>query len=257
MNLTFAHKSRPFLKRLMALLPLWFLACSTSGAPSAPQDTNTVYVSKTISVGIGKDFDGLGKLYEWVGKGDCSQTEGMPPMFKVSAGAKLRNLQMKNAPDGIHIAGSNVILDNITNLDVCEDAISIKLDKNKRAPQNILIINSKFFDCEDKAIQITRGSNILIAKNEFHRCAKAIRVKEKATDIRFEQNKVYQAKVAVKVTGGNGSASDNLIDGAKVAFWAEKDGRFIVNNDNRVNNVTEIYRETELGKIIIEPESNR
>ena len=240
---------------------LWSAACaclligctSVDGSDIAggPQP-DIVKVSQTITIREGQIFDGKGALYEWTGEGDCSQTEGMPPMFKISANAALKNLRMKNAPDGIHIKGSNVVVDNIVNLDVCEDAISIKLDKNKSVPQNIIISNSKFYDCEDKAIQITRGKNLLISDNEFYRCAKAIRVKENASDIRFENNKVYDAKIAIKVTGGNGTATGNLIDGAKVAIWAEKDGVFTDKGSNQLRRVLEPIRETEGGRVIVE-----
>lgn len=235
---------------LISCIYLGLSGCALSQTVS-PKDISIIKVSDTIIIGASKVLDGQGKLFEWTGKGDCSQTEGMPPMFKLRAGASLRNLQMKNAPDGIHIAGSNVTLDNIVNLDVCEDAVSIKLDKNKRTPQNVTISNSKFFDCEDKAIQITRGNNILIQGNEFHRCAKAVRIKEQASNIRFENNKVYDAKIAVKVTGGSGSAAGNLINGAKVAFWAEKGGHFTIDNSNQVKAASEIIRETERGRITV------
>ena len=230
------------------------IGCTSVDSPEAVSGdaAEIVKVSQPIPIREGQIFDGKGALYEWTGEGDCSQTEGMPPMFKISANAALKNLRMKNAPDGIHIKGSNVVVDNIVNLDVCEDAISIKLDKNKSVPQNIIISNSKFYDCEDKAIQITRGKNLLIRDNEFHRCAKAIRVKENARDIRFDNNKVYDAKVAIKVTGGSGSATGNLIDGAKVAIWAEKDGVFTDKGSNRLRRVIDPIRETEGGRVIVE-----
>lgn len=215
-------------------------------------DPEIVNVSQTITVRQGQIFDGKGKLYDWTGQGDCSQSEGMPPMFKLASNSALRNLRMRNAPDGVHIKGSNVLVDNIVNLDVCEDAISIKLDENKSIPKDIIISNSKFYDCEDKAIQITRGKNLLIANNEFHRCAKTIRVKENASDIRFENNKVYDAKIAIKVTGGSGSATGNFIDGAKVAIWAEQNGVFEDKGGNRLRRVDEPIRETEGGSVIVE-----
>ena len=238
----------------VALCAFLMLGCSSVNSPDAANgsDPKIVNVSQTITVRQGQIFDGKGKLYDWTGEGDCSQVEGMPPMFKLASNSALRNLRMRNAPDGIHIKGSNVLVDNIVNVDVCEDAISIKLDENKSIPTDIIISNSKFYDCEDKAIQITRGKNLLIANNEFHRCAKAIRVKENASDIRFENNKVYGAKIAIKVTGGSGTATGNFIDGAKVAIWAEKDGVFTDKGSNRLRRVLEPIRETEGGRVIVE-----
>ena len=234
---------------------LMFAGCGNANKPQvirSPQEGTIIQVSETVVVDAGVVFDGAGILYDWVGEGDCSQTEGMPPMFRLSENATLKNLRMRNAPDGIHVRGSNVTIDNIVNLDVCEDAISIKLDRNKRAPRNTTISNSKFFDCADKAIQITRGDGLLIHNNEFHRCAKAIRVKEQATNIRFEDNKIYNAKTAVKVTGGEVFATGNLIDGAKVGFWAEQGGTVTDGGGNRLLGVSENIRETEGGRVIIE-----
>ena len=230
------------------------LGCSSVDAPetASGSEPDIVNVSQTISVRSGQIFDGKGKLYDWTGQGDCSQDEGMPPMFKLASNSALRNLRMRNAPDGVHIKGSNVVVDNIVNLDVCEDAISIKLDENKNIPKDIIISNSRFYDCEDKAIQITRGKNLLIANNEFHRCAKAIRVKENASDIRFDNNEVYDAKIAIKVTGGSGTAKGNLIDGAKVAIWAEQNGSFTDKGGNQLRRVGEPIRETEGGTVIVE-----
>jgi len=242
---------------IIAIFPLFSIltACGNVSKPevlNSPKLGPMVQVYETIIVPEGAIFDGKGSLYDWAGEGDCSQTEGMPPMFKLKANSVLKNIRMRNAPDGIHIGGSNVTIDNIINLDVCEDAISIKLDKNKNVPRDIVISNSKFFDCEDKAIQITRGKSLYIYNNEFYRCAKAMRVKENATDIRFENNKVYDAKVAIKVTGGEVSVANNLFSGAKVAFWVERKGKFKDGGGNVFRNIIERKRRTEGGQFIAE-----
>ena len=112
-----------------ALCAALVLGCSSVDAPetASGSDPDIVNVSQTITVRSGQIFDGKGKLYDWTGEGDCSQDEGMPPMFKLASNSALRNLRMRNAPDGVHIKGSNVVVDNIVNLDVCEDAISCLL----------------------------------------------------------------------------------------------------------------------------------
>ncbi len=228
--------------------------CSSAGESRSLNPSHRdaiIKVSETIKVDRGEIFDGGGALYDWVGAGDCSQTEGMAPMFKLSENSTLKNLRMRNAPDGIHIKGSNVTIDNIVNVDVCEDAISIKLDRNKKIPTNIRIYNSKFFDCEDKAIQITRGNGLLIKNNEFRRCAKPVRVKELAKEIRFEDNKIYSAKVAIKVTGGEIWAARNTIDGAKIGFWAEQGGIITNGGGNNLSDVIHPTKETEGGQIIV------
>ena len=246
------------LKALCLIICLFGLVSGCAGpnaqTPSA-SDSNqerVIQVRKTINVAKGKTFDGMGALYDWTGAGDCSQTEGMPPMFKLSHGATLQNLRMRNAPDGIHVRGSHVTISNIVNLDVCEDAISIKLDKNKSIPSHVTIKDSKFYDCEDKAIQITRGRHLLIKNNEFHNCAKALRLQKEAKNIRFEGNKIYNAKVAIKVSGGEIVSSGNYFDTAKLGYWIEKNGVLREGHGNRMKNVTEVVRFTEGGTAVLE-----
>jgi len=242
-----------FMKNLLKFFCLissacFLLACAGTSdlgneALESSQDS-IIHVRKTITVSAGDVFDGKNALYEWTGAGDCSQTEGMPPMFRLMAGARLQNLRMKNAPDGIHVRGSNVTITNIVNLDVCEDAISIKLDKNKKIPRDVTISHSKFYDCEDKAIQVTN--------NEFHNCSKALRVQKQAQNIRFENNRIHNAKVAVKVSGGELIAGGNLFDTAKVAYWIEKAGVMIQGQNDGMKRVLEAKRLTEGGVVVTE-----
>ena len=77
------------LKALCLIICLFGLVSGCAGpnaqTPSA-SDSNqerVIQVRKTINVAKGKTFDGMGALYDWTGAGDCSQTEGMPPMFKL------------------------------------------------------------------------------------------------------------------------------------------------------------------------------
>ena len=231
-------------------------ACVSSNPQAASlsdsKPDSLIRVSKTIIVAKGETFDGRDALYEWTGVGDCSQKEGMPPMFKIMEGATLQNLRMKNAPDGIHVRGSHVTISNIVNLDVCEDAISIKLGKNKSIPHHVTIKDSKFYDCEDKAIQITRGRNFIIENNEFHNCAKALRLQKEARHIRFERNKIYNAKVAIKVSGGEILSAGNYFDRAKLGYWIQKNGLLREGQNNQMQNVQEVVRFTEGGTAVLE-----
>ncbi|WP_394174466.1 pectate lyase [Thalassotalea litorea] len=233
------------------LLPSWFaLAAGPIDYANFPDfKGNTIEVSETITVKPGEVFDGNGNLYKWIGAGDCSQKEGMPAMFEVFASATLKNVWMENAPDGIHIKGSDVTIDGIVNVDVCEDAISISKSKTSPQRENITIINSKFYACEDKAIQLTRGNGIVIKNNEFYFCAKAVRIKEDAKNILFENNKVFNSKHAIKVTGGKGLAKDNYFEFSKTGFWVEKGGELIDGGGNVFVDVEAKYKETENGKI--------
>jgi len=210
----------------------------------------TIEVTQKITVGAGEVFDGQGNLYKWIGEGDCSQREGMSPIFEIFSGGILKNVWIENAPDGVHIKGSNVTIDGMINVDVCEDAVSISKSKRAPARENIKIINSKFYYCEDKAIQLTRGDGVLVKGNEFYSCAKALRIKEQAKNIRFENNKVFNSKHAIKVTGGNGIAKNNYIENAKSGFWVEKTGELVDSGGNVFVDVESKYKETEKGKVI-------
>ena len=57
---------------LALIVPL--LSCSS--IRNKPHSGETVLVREIIAIGEGKVFDGMGKTYEWVGPGDCSQREG-------------------------------------------------------------------------------------------------------------------------------------------------------------------------------------
>lgn len=235
-------------------LTITLVSCTLHGArettgPLFDFTGTTIVVREKIIVEKGEVFDGQGNLYDWKGKGDCSQTEGMPPMFVLGPDSTLKNVYIRNAPDGIHIKGSNVTIDNMVNVDVCEDAISISKSKHYLVGDNIKITNSRFYDCRDKAIQLTRGSNILIKNNEFHRCAKAIRIKEKASNIMFENNKIYDSKSAVKATGGTGIIKGNVFDGAHEALWAEQGAVLNDAGGNVFINVETPHKQTEGGKI--------
>ena len=246
-------------KKLIAFFTLLLLvtSCSSYQAvddslfPLSDFNGETIEVSDRIFVKEGEVFDGKGNLYSWVGEGDCSQAEGMPPMFVLSSGSVLKNIWIKGAPDGVHIKGSNVLIDNMVNVDVCEDAISISKSKHVVVGVNIKILNSKFYHCADKAIQLTRGNGILIKNNEFYYCAKAVRIKEDAFNISFENNKVFGSKRAIKATGGAGFVKNNLIENSITGLWAEKGATLTDGGGNEFVNVEQNYRETEEGKISI------
>lgn len=133
---------------------------------------NIVPVEDTVFIENNTNFDGLGKIFVWVGNGNCGQKEGMPPMFVLKDNSSIRNIIMINAPDGIHLKGNNIKLDSIVNLNVCEDAVSTRLPSAK----NITISNSFFYNCEDKALQFNYGDTIKVLNTSFINCAQPIRI---------------------------------------------------------------------------------
>ena len=144
-----------------------------------------VLVDSSIIIKKNEIFDGKNKIYYWIGEGNCSQDEGMPPMFIMEENTLIKNIYILNAPDGIHINGNNTIIDNITNLNVCEDAVSTPKDPFY---QNIKIINSLFLHCEDKGLQFNNGDHFFIENNKFINCSQPIRLPKNSVNYVLKNN---------------------------------------------------------------------
>ncbi len=137
-----------------------------------------------IQIAENEVFDGKNKLYLWEGYGKCNQTEGQSPIFIMRSNSTLKNVYISNSPEGVHIKGDNVKIDNIVNLDVCEDAISTS---TRGEFVGIKIFNSTFMNCADKAIQINKGVDVEIVNNKFINCHLPIRVTV-ADNVKVENN---------------------------------------------------------------------
>jgi hypothetical protein len=144
-----------------------------------------VFVSNSIIIEKNKIFDGNNKIYFWRGDGNCGQDEGMPPMFIMKDNTTLKNIYIINAPDGVHIKGSNIIIDRMINLNVCEDAVSTPKEPFYK---NIKIINSIFLFCEDKGLQFNNGDNFIIRDNKFIICSQPIRLPKKSQNYKLINN---------------------------------------------------------------------
>lgn len=141
------------------------------------------FVREVIKISENEHFDGGNKIFIWIGEGDCSQKENMPPMFLMKKNSTLSNINILNAPDGIHIIGDNVKIIKMRNLDVCEDAIS-----TKTYVKNIEIKNSLFMRCRDKAIQLNFGDEFSITNNHFILCRQPIRIPRKTKKLILRNN---------------------------------------------------------------------
>ena len=140
--------------------------------PIYPQTVNKI--DSTIVLKRGESLRGNESLYLWSGSGSCDQQEGQPPILRLMGDNTLSNLSILNAPDGIHVEGSNVRIDNVKFLNVCEDAITVKRGKN------VDIVNSHFYGCSDKAIQVNGGESVNIKNNTFVFCAHPVLIEERA-----------------------------------------------------------------------------
>lgn len=165
----------------MRLLILLLLATPALAAPDAsvfdqkPKKTrkfNAIQYfaqnGRTVSFG----GDGL----KWTGEGDCSQNEGMEPILSVQGdNVTIRNAFMIETPDGIHVSGKNVVIENVIFPKVCEDAITAN------GADNLIIRNCAFRGAKDKVIQLNGGKNILIEDCYFEGSSKPVRVKKGVT----------------------------------------------------------------------------
>ena len=216
------NKNFTILKTIL-LCFIVFAAEQASAQPTLRKPTvkRLVNINKTTTVkGV---FDCKGATYRWTGRGSCGQTEGMPPMFVLSDGAILKNCFIENAPDGLHIQGSNVTINNIVMPDVCEDAVSVRPNVNYT---NIKIINSQFAKCADKCLQFNPkgvkkltianndfigggscvrfkgGADVTASNNRFANCRHAFYHSEGSAKLSLAGNKYYSVGKQVRSAGG-------------------------------------------------------
>jgi hypothetical protein len=144
----------------------------------------------------GATYDFGGATLKWTGAGDCSQTEGMLPMFSITAPRiTLRNATIIGAPDGIHIHSAGAILENLIFPDVCEDAVTFK-----RGSRHATVRYCKFAEAADKVIQATDGRRHRIHHCEFVRCQRPLRCGP-TTGARFYDNTLTDCHSGVRAHG--------------------------------------------------------
>jgi hypothetical protein len=139
----------------------------------------------------------------WKGEGECNQQEGQPPMFEVLDHVTIRNAYIYDAPDGWHIKGDNVILQNCHWMRICEDALSV----SKADTRGLLIERCSFFEAEDKAIQLNTGSDLEIRDCVFWQTSTAIKLDRGPTGVRIHSNLFLDSDVAIHLSGEETRAS--------------------------------------------------
>jgi pectate lyase len=166
---------------MRVLLCLLFTASSAIAAPDAsvfdqkPKKTRKINRIEYVAQD-GRSVSFGGYALKWTGEGDCSQNEGMEPIISVQGdGVTVRNAYLVETPDGIHVSGKNVIIENMIFPKVCEDAITAN------GADNLIIRNCAFRGAKDKVIQLNGGKNILIENCYFENCSKPVRVKKGVT----------------------------------------------------------------------------
>ncbi len=173
-----------------------------------------------------------GDALVWTGEGDCSQNEAMEPIISVQGdGVTVRNAVIRDSPDGIHVSGPNVVIENIVFPEICEDAITAN------GADNLVIRNCAFRGARDKAIQLNSGRNIVIENCVFEECSKPVRVKGGVT-VTVRNNTSRKSSVFVFADGPGAEAvvTGNDVTESKMFLRAE-DGAVIRFDDNRVTRI--------------------
>jgi len=192
--------------------------------------------NRTVSFG--------GDALVWKGEGDCSQNEGMEPIISVQGdGVTVRNAFIVESPDGIHVSGRKVVIENVIFPKVCEDAITAN------GADNLIIRNCAFRGAKDKAIQLNGGKNIVVEDCYFEDCAKPVRVKPGVT-VTVRNNVSRDSAIFVLADGKGASAvvEGNVVEGSKWFLKAQSSARI----DAGVNEVSRIKKpdEADSGAVI-------
>ena len=167
-------------------------------APRPPKPSGKVIIVRdTITLDRrNTTYDYEGATLVWKGRGDCSQTEDMPPIFRIVArGITVKNATIKDAPDGIHINAARVTIENVIFPDVCEDAITMKEDARWAR-----VSGCYFAKASDKAIQCSYGGGHRVFENVFVDVKVAFRSKERV-GASFYRNMLYYCNGGVRADG--------------------------------------------------------
>jgi pectate lyase C len=133
-------------------------------------NSKTTVVNATIVIAAGQTFDGQGQRYvAGPAVGDGSQAEAQKPIFRLEAGATLKNVVLgAPAADGVHTYG-DAMLENIVWEDIGEDAMTIK------APGTVVLNGGSASNGEDKVFQINAESVFRVSNFTASHAGKFIR----------------------------------------------------------------------------------
>ncbi|MET0415484.1 MAG: pectate lyase [Actinoplanes sp.] len=137
------------------------VAFTNFASAAAPPATGEEVVTATIEVsGV---FDGANKRFVGGGDlGDGGQDEGQDPLFRLAAGATLRNVILGSpAADGVHCAGS-CTLSGVHWEDVGEDAATFR-----GAGATVVVEGGSAQGADDKVFQDNRGAGGSVTIRDF------------------------------------------------------------------------------------------
>ncbi|MEK3782156.1 pectate lyase [Paenibacillus sp. FSL R5-0810] len=145
------------MKKFLGMMLCAGLAISLYGVQPSTAEAATV-VNETIRVEAGQTFDGKGQTYVANPDtlGDGSQAENQKPIFRLEAGATLKNVVIgAPAADGVHCYG-NCTITNVTWQDVGEDALTLK------SSGTVNISGGAAYKAYDKVFQMNAAGTINI-----------------------------------------------------------------------------------------------
>jgi len=145
------------MKKFLGMMLCAGLALSLYGVKPSTAEAATV-VNETIRVEAGQTFDGKGQTYVANPDtlGDGSQAENQKPIFRLEAGATLKNVVIgAPAADGVHCYG-NCTITNVTWQDVGEDALTLK------SSGTVNISGGAAYKAYDKVFQMNAAGTINI-----------------------------------------------------------------------------------------------
>ncbi|WP_431786083.1 pectate lyase [Paenibacillus lactis] len=145
------------MKKFLSMMLCAGLAISLYGVQPSTAEAATV-VNETIRVEAGQTFDGKGQTYVANPDtlGDGSQGENQKPIFRLEAGATLKNVVIgAPAADGVHCYG-NCTITNVTWQDVGEDALTLK------SSGTVNISGGAAYKAYDKVFQMNAAGTINI-----------------------------------------------------------------------------------------------
>ncbi|WP_029214732.1 pectate lyase [Kallotenue papyrolyticum] len=144
---------------------------SATPSPTSPPAGSPTVVRETIVVAAGQVFDGNGRRFvaDPSTLGDGSQSESQKPIFRLEAGATLRNVVIgAPAADGVHCYG-NCTVENVVWEDVGEDALTLKQSGT------VVIRGGAAYNADDKVFQINAPGTIQVLNFRADRAGKLIR----------------------------------------------------------------------------------
>ncbi|WP_438349528.1 pectate lyase [Paenibacillus sp. FA6] len=159
------------MKKILSIVLAAGVMISLVGFQPEVKAASPITVSTTIIVAAGTTFDGQGQTYIANAStlGDGSQAENQKPIFKLEAGATMKNVII-GAPgaDGVHCYG-NATITNVTWLDVGEDALTLK------SSGTVNITGGGAYKAYDKVFQMNAAGTINIKNFKANDIGKLVR----------------------------------------------------------------------------------